>query len=203
MWTEKCSSATSRCFFCLLSSSCLSPLKSLCLVHFPLASNPRSHHQHSLWSLCSHSSNHYELQAGTHWPVISDFVVFFACGVGCADFYDADGSAGQADFVYVYFWIRVQSYFGSSDFDVSALRECANCRYWEKTKIAINQKLIVCWNRSIGIANVVFAERTFSFVVDHPGIDALGVEHWGLTRFLENTVSTSKGPNLVVRSKRV
>ena len=71
-------------------------------------------------------------------------MVFFACGVGCTDFYDADGSAGQADFVYVYFWIRVQSYFGSSDFDVSALWECADCRYWEKTKIAINQKLVVC-----------------------------------------------------------
>ena len=89
----------------------------------PLVSNSCPHHQHSLRSLCSHSPNHHQLQAGTHRPIIAYFVVVFACWIGCADLYDADGGARQVDFVYVHLWICVQFDFSPSDFIVG-MGEC-------------------------------------------------------------------------------
>lgn len=59
---------------------------------------------------------------------------------------------------------------------------CVSGRYWEKTKIVIRKKLSVCWNHSFCVSNVVLAKRTFSFVLNHPRVNALGMKDCGLRR---------------------
>lgn len=61
-------------------------------------------------------------------------------------------------------------------------------RYWEKTKIAIHQKLIVCWNRFFCSSNVVLAQRALRLVLNHPGIDAFRVKYCRLDKEAESSL---------------